>query len=79
VVDETPFKQNLPTNPDFIMADEHDFNTEKQRLLGVLGRFSSASQALDGRKHPFFGKLTTTEWSNSMVKHLDHHLRQFGV
>jgi len=25
------------------------------------------------------GKLTAVEWSNMLYKHLDHHLRQFGV
>ena len=29
--------------------------------------------------HPFFGKVTPREWSIGMYKHLDHHLRQFGV
>ena len=29
--------------------------------------------------HPFFGALTPAEWSRGMYKHLDHHLRQFGV
>jgi hypothetical protein len=26
-----------------------------------------------------FGKLSTIEWNNLFYKHLDHHLRQFGV
>ncbi|MBP9797478.1 MAG: DUF1569 domain-containing protein, partial [Chitinophagales bacterium] len=30
-------------------------------------------------KHPFFGKLSPEEWDTLTVKHLDHHLRQFGV
>jgi len=32
-------------------------------------------------KHPhsFFGKLTPEEWAILSYKHLDHHLRQFGV
>jgi len=29
--------------------------------------------------HPFFGSLTPHAWSRGMFKHLDHHLRQFGV
>jgi len=79
VTDEKPFKQSLPTNPDFIIVDEKDFNTEKQRLIAVLGRFSKAGEkTMESRRHPFFGKLTGKEWSNAMVKHLDHHLRQFG-
>jgi hypothetical protein len=29
--------------------------------------------------HPMFGKMTADQWGRSMWKHLDHHLRQFGV
>jgi Protein of unknown function (DUF1569) len=29
--------------------------------------------------HPFFGELTPEEWDILQSKHLDHHLRQFGV
>ena len=79
VTNEKPFKQGLPTNPDFIVTEEKDFSVEKQRLINVLNRFSQASDKLDNRKHPFFGPLTKQEWSNSMIKHIDHHLRQFGV
>ncbi|MFD1127776.1 DUF1569 domain-containing protein [Paenibacillus provencensis] len=28
--------------------------------------------------HPFFGKLTSEEWSIGLYKHLDHHLKEFG-
>ena len=29
--------------------------------------------------HPFFGRMTGEEWDRLLWKHLDHHLRQFGV
>ena len=29
--------------------------------------------------HPLFGPLTTGQWQAMHVKHMDHHLRQFGV
>ncbi len=29
--------------------------------------------------HPFFGNLNSEEWDTLNWKHLDHHLRQFGV
>ncbi|RYG41811.1 MAG: DUF1569 domain-containing protein, partial [Chitinophagaceae bacterium] len=28
--------------------------------------------------HPVFGHFTPQQWGQSMFKHLDHHLRQFG-
>ena len=77
---DKPFKENLPTDPSFKRTGEHDFMIEKNRLLDLIGRFVAAGPAgVTLEPHPFFGKLTTTEWSTFMWKHLDHHLRQFGV
>jgi hypothetical protein len=80
ITNEKPFKQNLPTDKSFVVADVRDFNKEKQRLTNVLTRLSAGGPGpMHKRRHPFFGKLTSDEWSSSTVKHLDHHLRQFGV
>jgi hypothetical protein len=78
IVSETPFKQGLPTDPTFIVTDHRDFEHEKKRLLALLTRFSTG-QAKDDSIHPFFGKMTSDEWNTLNYKHLDHHLRQFGV
>ncbi len=74
------FHKNSPTVPSFKIADERDFNVEKAQLLKVLNRFTEAGKAdkLQGR-HPFFGPMNTREWEIMQWKHLDHHLRQFGV
>lgn len=80
VVNEKPFKQNMPTDKSFLVADLKDFNKEKQRLVSLVTRISSGGpDPLTNRRHPFFGKLPADEWSLLMVKHLDHHLKQFGV
>ncbi|MBL7925046.1 MAG: DUF1569 domain-containing protein [Bacteroidia bacterium] len=75
-----PFKQNLPTAPEFKAASAGlDFEKEKQALLHLIRKFGEAGPQ-DGRgKHPFFGAMTEEEWDALQWKHLDHHLRQFGV
>lgn len=76
--DQTPWKQGLPTDKSFVMTGrEKDFNTEKKQLLEKINQFSEA--AIVGEKHPVFGKLTRENWSKATWKHIDHHLRQFGV
>lgn len=76
--DEKPYKQGLPTDPTFIMTGvEKDFEKEKAELLDLVNRFSEAT--IVGEKHPVFGKLSKENWSKATWKHLDHHLRQFGV
>ena len=80
VINEKPFKHDLPTANEFIVKDARDFNKEKARLVSLINRLSAKTrEEMEGRKHPLFGALTADEWSNSAVKHLDHHLGQFGV
>ena len=76
--DENPYKQSLPTDPTFIMiGEEKEFEKEKLSLLNLINSFSNES--IVGEQHPVFGKLTKENWSKATWKHLDHHLKQFGV
>lgn len=74
---DKPFKQNLPTDKSFKIANPKDFENEKQNLIQMINNFSE--NTMSGEPHPFFGKLTKEQWSKGTWKHLDHHLRQFGV
>ena len=76
--DEKPWKQSLPTDKTFIMTGlSKDFEKEKAQLLDMLNRFTESNMI--NEQHPVFGKLTKEQWSKAMWKHLDHHLKQFGV
>lgn len=75
---EKPWKSGLPTDKSFITTGESkDFETEKNKLLGLVEKFSET--AIRDTPHPIFGKMTKEQWSNATWKHLDHHLKQFGV
>jgi len=55
-----------------------DFYTELEFLLKMMDVFNEReSQKL--KPHPMFGKLNKTQWRDLLVKHLNHHLKQFGV
>ena len=76
--DEQPYKQSLPTDPTFVMTgSEKEFEKEKSAALELLNKFSN--ETIVGEHHPVFGKLTRENWSKATWKHLDHHLKQFGV
>lgn len=80
VVGEQPYKQNGPTAPQFIITDQRTFETERQRLSGFIVKVQQeGAAAFEGRESLSFGKLSSTEWNNMFYKHLDHHLKQFGV
>ena len=75
---DKPFKQNLPTDPSFVMTStQKEFDKEKQGLLNMIHNFKEEN--IINKTHPFFGRLTTEQWSAGTWKHLDHHLGQFGV
>lgn len=77
---EKPLARSAPTSKEFEMVSEKDFHAEQNRLKELLYEFlSNGSERLSRDPHPFFGKLTPAEWARGMYKHLDHHLRQFGV
>lgn len=75
-----PWPKGLPTAPDFIIKDDRDFETEKASLLLLIKKFHDAGPKGAGLfPHPLFGKLRADQWGKAMWKHMDHHLRQFGV
>ncbi len=75
-----PLRRNSPTAERLIVSGDRDFNAERDRLGAMIDRFAAAGPAGCTRHpHPFFGRLTPEEWATLMHKHLDHHLRQFGV
>ena len=77
---DEPMKRNNPTDPAIVVSDERDFSAERARLDGLVRRFQAGGPAgCTDHPHSFFGKLTPEQWASQMWKHLDHHLRQFGV
>ncbi|HET9804323.1 MAG TPA: DUF1569 domain-containing protein [Candidatus Acidoferrum sp.] len=78
--DAAQMRKNTPTAKSLVILDEHDLAKECQRLTSLIDRFSAGGpQACTRHPHTFFGALTPDEWARLMYKHLDHHLRQFGV
>jgi Protein of unknown function (DUF1569) len=77
---EKPFSKDSPTSEEIKVSTPKDFATEKTRLIKLVKQFSEGGELkCTKHPHPFFGKLTPTEWSIGMYKHIDHHFRQFGA
>jgi len=78
--DEKPMGRNAPTAKRLVVADERDLGKECQRLSTLVERFAAGGpQGCTKHPHTFFGRMTPEEWAKLMYKHVDHHLRQFGV
>jgi hypothetical protein len=80
VVSEKPYAKNGRTAPQFLIVDEKEFETEKKRLVAYIDKTQQLGEKhFEGKESHSFGNLTSSEWNNSFYKHLDHHLKQFGV
>lgn len=80
VLSEKPFGRNSPTDKSYIFKGDVPFEPEKERLVAAIRKFYEGGPAhCTTDAHPFFGKFTPDEWAVFQWKHMDHHLRQFGV
>jgi hypothetical protein len=80
VVNDKPYKPNSQTAPEFIIKDARKFEAEKQRLIDYLHKTQQlGAKYFEGKESLSFGVLNHQEWNNMFVKHLEHHLSQFGV
>ena len=72
--------KNTPTDPNFVFPDTVEFEKAKEKLINRIRLFSDkGASAITKEKHPFFGDMSTEQWDQLQVKHLNHHLKQFGV
>lgn len=80
VTNEVPYERSIRTAPAFLISDTRDFEMEKVRLVNFIRKTQELGERhFEGKESLSFGKLTKDEWNNMFYKHLDHHLRQFGV
>lgn len=79
-VSDKPLSKGSPTAKEFIITDKREFDKEKNELLGLIKRFHEGGEkGATTFPHSFFGEMSPGEWGFTQWKHLDHHLRQFGV
>ncbi len=79
---DKPMRRNSPSSPELFTADHTkcDFERERGQLMAAIDRFAKQGAAgCSQHPHPFFGPLKPGQWAILMYKHIDHHLRQFGV
>ncbi len=56
-----------------------DFESDKRELKKLIERFVKQPAKFDWPEHPFFGRLSRSDWMRLGYVHTDHHLRQFGA
>ena len=74
-----PFPRNAPTARELISRAPDDFDAERATLRLQMVRMDPGAPSIVYAAHPLFGRLTAAQWGVLAHKHLDHHLRQFGL
>lgn len=80
IVIDGPWGRGAPTRPDMLVpgSARYDFEAEKKRTLDMINRFVAKPMSEPWPRSANFA-CTGRHWSKLEYRHLDHHLRQFGV
>ena len=82
-IDIFPFPKGSPTapelNPRKKLRKPEEFNRERDLLIAQLKRIHDTPESHTFADHPIFRQMSRKRWGQLINKHLDHHLRQFGV
>ena len=74
-----PIPKGLPTSPELIARKPGDFTAEVADLRDQLNGLVQRGAGALAPEHPAFGRLSARQWGVLIYRHMDHHLRQFGV
>tara|TARA_R110002051_G_scaffold74908_1_gene136491 strand:- start:1171 stop:1623 length:453 start_codon:yes stop_codon:yes gene_type:complete len=78
--DDTPLMKNAPTDQVLKTFRNGNIETLKPEWINLLNQYKIRdSLNFENFIHPFFGKMTKKQLGEFVYKHIDHHLRQFGV
>lgn len=76
---DKPMRKSLPTASFLVAKEEKDFTTEVTKLQQLITDCHNVRERTQWNPHPFFGDFTPQQWGQLEYKHLDHHLKQFGL
>jgi len=74
-----PFPRNSPTAPELLARKPEDWDAECASLRRMMEVFAGRKPGAKLPRHPAFGNLSRQAWGALGYKHIDHHLKQFGV
>lgn len=65
--------------PEMLRTTPGEWSADITRLHETIERAGARDAADEWGAHPVFGRLSGREWGRICWKHLDYHLRQFGL
>lgn len=74
---KTPTAAELDIDKKLVASD--NFEEEQDKLLHQIERINCAGKNYVFGMHPIFRQMNRQKWGQLIYKHVDHHLKQFGV
>lgn len=74
-----PFPKGVPTAPELLPSSPYAIDESKRELARLFTAFAARASQQQWPEHPAFGPIGRRGWGVLTWRHLDHHLRQFGV
>jgi hypothetical protein len=78
-----PMPKEVKTSPEMNQQENGrkplEFAEDKKTVIGLIEKLSNLSVDDKCFQHPIFGTMNAKEWAGLAHKHIDHHLKQFGV
>jgi len=74
-----PFPKGVPTSPELLARTPREWSSELASVRQCVESFEQLYLRAQWPEHPVFGKMTPRAWGVFAYRHMDHHLRQFGI
>jgi hypothetical protein len=78
-----PMPKEVKTPPNMNQMENgrkpEEFSADKAKVIELTNKISNLAENAECRNHPYFGPMNAKEWAIIAHKHMDHHLRQFGL
>lgn len=74
-----PMPKGAPTAPELVMTGGPPCSGTAPAIERLLDEVAQTADTSSWPEHPAFGRLSRGAHGRALWKHMDHHLRQFGV
>ena len=74
-----PFPRGVATSPELIGRAPLEWGIEHASVCQRVESFENLYLKAEWPEHPVFGQMSPKAWGVFAYRHLDHHLRQFGI
>jgi hypothetical protein len=74
-----PWPKGAPSTQELFRDDPRSVDAAARELSLLVEIFAARERAESWPEHPAFGDLGRRGWGVLVYRHIDHHLRQFGL